>query len=127
MLYLCLLLYTGIGHVRNLRFNRPSFSTIMWEAPPTAGVLSNLSYHLTVTNMNTGAVIINTTTTETSYPLSSVQHCTSYTAEVTGFSQGQNGGTENITERAPGGMYILSGAYRAGKASGGSMQIVYRM
>ena len=31
--------------------------------PSTAGVLSDLTYHLTVINMNTGVVIINTTTT----------------------------------------------------------------
>ena len=67
--------YTGIGPVLNLRFS-PTFSTIMWDPPSTAGVLSGLTYHLTVTNMNTGVVIINTSTTDNSYPLSSLLFCT---------------------------------------------------
>ena len=77
------LLSTGIGHVLNLRFN-PSFSHVLWDPPPTAGILGNLTYHLTVTNMDTGVVIINTTTTSTTYTIgSSVPFCTVYKANVT--------------------------------------------
>ena len=93
---------TGIGPVLNLRFS-PTFSTIMWDPPSTAGVLSGLTYHLTVTNMNTGVVIINTNTTETSYSLSSVLICTFYNARVTAFSLELNGDTMSIMERIPGG------------------------
>ena len=93
----------GIGSVLNLKFSQPSFSTIMWDPPPTAGVLSGLTYHLTVTNMNTGVVIINTTTTDTSYPLSSVQLCTYYNASVTAFSQDHSSDAETVIKRIPGG------------------------
>ena len=93
--------YIGIGHVLNLRFC-PSFSTIMWDPPPTVGVLSNLTYHLTVTNMNTGVVIINTTTTDTSYPLGSVQFCTLFKVSVTAFSHDQSGENAFFMERTPG-------------------------
>ena len=92
---IAILAITGIGPVLNLKFSRPSFATIKWDPPPTAGVLSNLTYYLTVT-MNTDVVIINTTTTETSYPLSSVQHCTLYRASVTAFSLEQKGDTTTI-------------------------------
>ena len=54
----------------------------MWDPPHTASVLSNLIYHLTVTNMNTGVVIINTTTTDTSYPLGPLEFCVNYTAST---------------------------------------------
>ena len=93
----------GIASVLNLKFSQPSFSTIMWDPPPTAGVLSGLTYHLTVTNMNTGVVIIDTTTTDTGYPLSSVQLCTYYNASVTAFSQDQSSDAETVIERIPGG------------------------
>ena len=96
----------GIGPVLNLGFNE-SFSTIMWDPPQTAGVLSGLTYHLTVTNMNTGVVIINTNTTETSYPLSSVQYCTFYNASVTAFSPEQNGDTMDIIKKTPGGEWDI--------------------
>ena len=91
---------TGIGPVLNLRFS-PTFSTIMWDPPSTAGVLSDLTYHLTVTNMNTGVVIINTNTTDTSYLLGLVQFCTFYTASVTALSLEQKGDTMSIMERIP--------------------------
>ena len=78
-------IFAGVGRVLNLRFDA-KFSTIMWDSSPTAGVLSGLSYQLTVTNINTGVVIINTTTTDTSYSLGLVQFCTSYKASVTAFS-----------------------------------------
>ena len=74
----------------------------MWDPPLTVGVLSNLSYHLTVTNMNTGVVIINTTTTETSYSLGLVQFCTLYRANVTAFSQDQSSDVETVIKRIPG-------------------------
>ena len=100
-MYLTTVHCTGIGPVLNLRFSS-TFSTIMWDPPSTAGVLSGLTYHLTVTNMNTGVVIINTTTTETSYPLSSVQLCTYYNASVIAFSLEQKGDTMSIMEETPG-------------------------
>ena len=93
---------TGIGLVLNLRFS-PAFSTIMWDPPSTAGVLSDLSYHLTVTNMNTGVVTINTTTTNSWYPLGLVQFCTFYGASVTAFSLEQKGDTVGIIKKTPGG------------------------
>ena len=93
---------TGIGPVLNLRFS-PSFSTITWDPPSTVGVLSGLTYHLTVTNMNTGVVIINTTTTDTSYLLGLVQFCTLYSASVAAFSLEQKGDTIDIIEETPGG------------------------
>ena len=102
MIFTVLLIHTGIGPVLNLRFS-PSFSTIMWDPPSTAGVLSDLTYHLTVTNMNTGVVIINTTTTDTSYPLGSIQFCTTYTASVISTSQDYTSDSVAITDRVPGG------------------------
>ena len=95
---------TGIGPVLNLRFS-PSFSTITWDPPSTVGVLSNLTYHLTVTNMNTGVVIINTTTTDTSYPLSSLQLCTLYSASVAAVSPEYSGDTVVIVGKTHGGDY----------------------
>ena len=106
MIFTVLLIHTGIGPVLNLRFS-PTFSTIMWDPPPTAGVLSGLTYHLTVTNMNTGVVIINTTTTDTSYPLGLIQFCTTYTASVTSTSQHYTGDSAVILERTPGGNYTV--------------------
>ena len=102
MIFTVLLTHTGIGRVHNLKFS-PSFGTLMWDPPPTVGVLSNLTYHLTVTNMNTGVVIINTTTTDTSYPLGSIQRCTFYHASVTLTSQDHKGDSVAITDRLPGG------------------------
>ena len=106
MIFTVLLIHTGIGLVLNLRFS-PSFSTIMWDPPPTAGVLSGLTYHLTVTNMNTGVVIINTTTTDTSYVLGSVQLCTTYTASVRAFSQHYTSDSAVTVDRTPGGNYTV--------------------
>ena len=99
---LVIMCIAGIGSVLNLKFSS-TFSTIMWDPPSTAGVLSGLTYHLTVTNMNTGVVIINTTTTDTSYPLSSVQLCTYYNASVTAFSQDHSSDAETVIKRIPGG------------------------
>ena len=95
----------GIGHVLNPRFDT-AFTTVMWDPPQTAGVLSNLSYHLIVTNMNTGVVIINTTTTDTSYSLGSTQFCLDYRVYVVAFSSQYRGGSTIIEERTPGSEYI---------------------
>ena len=100
-----IIIHTGIGRVHNLRFS-PLFSTIIWDPPPTVGVLSGLTYHLTVTNMNTGVVIINTTTTDTSYPLVSIQLCTTYTASVTSTSQDYTSDSAVTIDRTPGGNQI---------------------
>ena len=63
----------------------------MWDPPSTVG-LTNVSYHLTVTNMNTGVVIINTTTTATSYQIGIIaKPCTNYSATVTTFSSEYTG------------------------------------
>ena len=112
MIFTVLLTHTGIGHVLNLRFS-PSFSTIMWDPPSIAGVLSGLTYHLTVTNMNTGVVIINTTTTDTSYSLGSIQYCTFYNASVTPMLQGCTGDSEVIIDRAPESKKTLNKNYSA--------------
>ena len=78
----------------------------MWDPPPTAGVLSNLTYHLlTVTNMNTG---INTTTTETSYTVGSLTKCAFYTSSVAAASLHQSGDAEFIKQRIPGGINLYS-------------------
>ena len=95
-------LQTGIGPVLNLRFS-PTFTSIMWDPPSAVGVLGDLSYILTVTNMNANVVIINTTTTDTSYPLSSVLFCTFYTASVTAFSLEHKGNTVITIDKTPGG------------------------
>ena len=81
----------------------------MWEPPSTVGVFSNLTYHLTVTNMNTGVVIINTTTTDTSYPIDDVKHCTLYKANVTAITHKENfrGDIAIIKQRSPGGERIV--------------------
>ena len=52
--------------------------------------------------MNTSVVIINNTTTETSYLLSSVQHCAFYGVSVTAFSLEQKGDTIGIIKKTPG-------------------------
>ena len=93
---------TGIAGVNNLRFC-PSFKTIMWDPPPNFGVLGGLSYHLTVTNMNTGVVIINTTITDTSYRVGVTQPCTNYSASVTAFSGEYTGVSTSIIDSFRGG------------------------
>ena len=98
------MLYTvhvGIGRVLNLRFN-PLSNAIIWDPPPTVGELSDLTYYLTVTNMNTGVVDINTNTTDNSYTFDFAQSCTLYKFSVTAFSQDQSGKTENTVEKIPG-------------------------
>ena len=65
--------------VINLRFN-PLFNTLLWDPPVTAGVLSDLSYIVTVLNNNTGDVIVSDTTTNTQCLLSVIviQPCQNY-------------------------------------------------
>ena len=92
--------YAGIGQILNLRFN-DSFSAIMWDPPPTVGVLSNLTYHLTVT-MSTDAVIINTTTTNTSYSIIDAAFCTLYTSTVIASSLEGRSNSATISEKTPG-------------------------
>ena len=65
----------------------------MWDPPGPTASLTNLtySYHLTVTNINTDVVIINTTTTATSYPIELAEPCsratvTALSSEYTGTS-----------------------------------------
>ena len=75
----------------------------MWDPPPTAGVLSSLSYQLTVINMITSQVIVNTTTTDTSYTLPQLTPCQEYMANVTASSSEYQGESVVIVQRSPGG------------------------
>ena len=93
-------MHTGIGPVLNLRFSS-SFATIMWDPPQTVGVLSNLTYHLTVTT-NTGVVIINTTTTDTTHAIIYPQLCVDYAVCVAAFSPEYRGRSVFIRKRTPG-------------------------
>ena len=72
---------SGIGSIRNLNFNDVE-GFISWDPPQTAGVLGNLSYQLVVINNNTSQVIVNTTTTLTSYNLV-FELCRVYVGTVT--------------------------------------------
>lgn len=103
--YVCYVLpVLGIGQVKNLEFS-PNFSNIMWEPPPTAGILGNLSYQLTVTNVDVGHMIINATTCDTSYPINSTEHCTHYNASVAAYSVdlAAKGGTVDTMRKTAGG------------------------
>ena len=104
---MCIVL--GIGQVKNLKFS-PSFSNISWEPPLAAGILGTLSYYLTVTNVNIGQVIINTTTTGTSYPIDSPNYCTHYNASVTAFSVDltSKGDTVDTADKTPGSKSLYS-------------------
>ena len=81
---------TGIGRVLNLRFN-PTFTQVLWDPPPTAGVLSDLYYHVTLMNIVNSELILNETTHNTNYPLPALQRCQYYTASVTAFSSTYHG------------------------------------
>ena len=81
-IYCC---YAGVGQVRKVRLIS-TFNTLLWDPPPTAGVLSGLMYHVIVMNNNTGQVIVNGTTFDTEYPLPALELCQNYTANVTAFS-----------------------------------------
>ena len=93
---------TGIGRVLNLRFN-PSFSQVLWDPPSTAGVLSNLYYHVTLIN---NEVIVSKITDNTYYPLPSLQPCQYYTANVTAFSSDYHGDSVVKKQRTPGGVCV---------------------
>ena len=94
---------TGIGPVLNLRFN-PSFSQILWDPPSTAGVLSNLTYHVSV---KTGELLISDTTTNTYYQITSVvQRCHEYTANVTAFSSEYHSDSVVYKEEPLGSVYV---------------------
>ena len=79
----------------------------MWEPPPTAGVLSSLSYQLTVINMITSQVIVSTTTTDTSYTLPQVTPCQEYMANVTASSSEHQGESVVTLQRSPGGEFVV--------------------
>ena len=85
--YFCL----GIGSIRNLIFNEVE-GYISWDPPQTAGVLGNLFYQLVVINNNTGQVIVNTTTTVTSY-IFLFEMCQVYVGQVTAHVGNIAGGT----------------------------------
>ena len=79
----------------------------MWDPPHTVGVLSNLTYHLTVTIMNTGVVIINTTTTDTTHAIIYPQLCVDYAVCVAAFSPEYRGRSVFIMKRTPGSKRIV--------------------
>ena len=98
-------LYTGIGRVLNLRFN-PSFSQVLWDPPPTAGVLSNIYYQVTLMNNVNSELIVNETTNNTYYPLPALQRCQYYTVNVTAFSSEYHGDSVVNTQRVIGGVCV---------------------
>ena len=67
-------------------------STVSWDPPQTAGILGNLFYHLVVINMNTDQVIVNITTTLTSYGFP-FEPCHVYVGKVTAHVGNMAGGT----------------------------------
>ena len=71
----------GVGSIRNLNFNDAEGS-ISWDPPNTAGVLGNLFYQLVMINNSTGQVIVNTTTTLTTYYFT-LEVCQVYVGKVT--------------------------------------------
>ena len=80
----------------------PTFNTILWDPPATAGVLSGLSYIVIVMNNNTGQVIVNGTTSNTDYSLPALELCQIYTANVTAVSSEHHSST--VTQlNVPGG------------------------
>ena len=86
--YHTILYCTGIGQVRNVRFTS-SLSDVQWDPPLTA--LSGLMYNVTTINMDTGQIVVNKTTNNTSCPLPTLQLCQNYTVNVTAFSSQQQG------------------------------------
>ena len=106
---MCNCIYAGIDRVLNLRFS-PTFSQVLWDPPSTAGVLSNLYYHVIV--ISNGSNEANefkkiATTPNTYYNFSEAKRCRNYTASVTAFSSEYRGTTVTITQRTPGGMCNL--------------------
>ena len=98
--HLCL--HAGIGQVANVRFG-PSLDDVLWDPPATAGVLGGLSYIVIVMNNNTGQVIVSAITNNTNYPLSALQLCQFYTANVTAFSSEHHSDSVVTELRVPGG------------------------
>ena len=92
---------TGIDPVVNVRFT-PSFSAVLWDPPATAGVLSGLSYKVTI-NINATKVIFSNTTNNTNYTLPVLEPCQYYTANVTAFSSQHHSESAVIGQRTPGG------------------------
>ena len=78
----------------------------MWDPPLTAGTLDSLHYRVIVANNDTGVTIVNSTTTVTTQPLSDVQLCQYYTANVTAFSSEYHGDSVVTGERSLGGMCL---------------------
>ena len=79
---------TGIGQVRNVRFN-PSLSDVQWDPPLAAP--SGLMYEVTTMDMNTGQIVVNKTTNNTFCPLPPLELCQNYIVNVTAFSSQQQG------------------------------------
>lgn len=77
----------------------------MWDPPLTDGILGSLFYQLTVLNVNASRVVVNTTTTNTSYPLPTdlIQPCKQYLANVTAFSAEYQGDAAVSIQISPGG------------------------
>ena len=86
--YHTILYCTGIGQVRNVRFTS-SLSDVQWDPPLTA--LSGLMYKVTTMDVNTGQIVVNETTNNTSCPLPPLQLCQHYIVNVTAFSSHQEG------------------------------------
>ena len=80
-----------------------SFSSVLWDPPATAGVLSGLSYIVIVMNNNTGQVTVSDTTNNTNYPLPVLELCQYYTANVTAFSSQHHSDSVITGQRTPGG------------------------
>ena len=93
---------SAVGQVLKLRFSS-SFNTVTWDPPTTAGVLSNLSYQLTVINVITNQVIVSTITTDTNYTLLQITPCQEYMANVTVSSTEHQGESVVTSQRSPGG------------------------
>ena len=75
----------------------------MWDPSPTASVLDGLYYQLTVTNMNTSEIVIDNTTTTTTYTLPALKRCQYYTANVTAFLAEYHADSVTTKERTQGG------------------------
>ena len=67
-------------------------STVLWDPPQTAGILGNLFYQLVVIKKNTDQVVVNTTTTLTSYYFP-FETCLEYVGKVTAHVGNTAGGT----------------------------------
>ena len=75
----------------------------MWDPSPTASVLDGLYYQLIVTNMNTSEIVIDNTTTTTTYTLPALKRCQYYTANVTAFLAEYHADSVTTKERTQGG------------------------